>query len=234
MINLDLPLLQQLEIKNLNFEAIHMKCPQLRELSLYNLSVKSFFGMPSSIRKVRFEHGREWMPCQDVLPAESTPLLEELEILSDSPCFTDPKAFKTLCLNGKLRCLRMDFAAAHAGAFSANASWQSIPRTLQEVSLGLPLNEGIPRILEQLPNLTRLSLKHDGECCMHLDRPLDPFSDMPRLEKLELESSWNEDWMAGARMCMWTPDGLGFLGLAAKRIVQMRKRSPRRSITLVY
>ena len=236
MINLDLPLLQHLEIEDLNFEAIHLKCPQLEELWLDNLSVKSFSGTPNSIRKVHVDHGREWLPFQKVLPAHSSSSLEELVIETDAPRFTDPEAVKALCLNGKMRCLRMDSAAAHAGAFSANASWQAVPQTLQEVSLGLPLDKGIPRILEQLPNLMSLSLTHSGQCRMHLDRPLDPFLDMPRLETLELQSSWNKQLMAGMHMCMWTPLALSFLGLAARRIMQMQLQatSPGRSITLTY
>ena len=234
MIKLDLPLLQQLTIQCLNLNAIHLKCPNIGELVLYDLSVRSFSGMPNGIRKVHLDRTREWVPFQEFLPAHSTTSLEELVIVGDGPQFTDPEAVKTLCLNGKMRCLRMDSAAAHAGAFLVDASWQAAPRTLQEISLSLPLDEGIPRILEQLPNLTSLVLKHSGQCRMHLDRPLDPFIDMPKLEKLELHSSWNLDLMDGTHMCMWTPPALKLLGLAEKRIMQMRVTSPGRYITLLY
>ena len=57
IINLDLPLLQQLRIECLIFEAIHLKCPKLEELELYRVSVKSFSGMPSHIRKVHLNRG---------------------------------------------------------------------------------------------------------------------------------------------------------------------------------
>ena len=140
---------------------------------------------------------------------------------------------KALCLNGKLRCITMD-AATHAGAFSVKAAWQAVPQTLQEVYIGLPLDEGIPRILEQLPNLISLLLKHSGQCRMHLDRPLDPFLDMPRLEKLELHYSWKQTLMDGTHICMWTPLPLNFLGLADKRVMQMRAASPGRFITFIY
>ena len=235
MVKLDLPLLQQLTIECLNLEAIHLKCPQLEELMLYSLLVKSFSGMPDGVRKVHLHRTREWVPFQEFLPVHSTTSLEDLAIEHDGPGFTDAEAMKAVCLNGRLRCLKVDYAAAHAGAFSVRASWQAIPRTLQEVSLSLPLDEGIPRILEQLPNLTSLALKHSGQCRMHLDRPLDPFIDMPRLEKLELHSSWNLELMDGTRirMCMWTPLALGFLALAQKRIMQMQATSPRRSIALI-
>ena len=233
IMNLNLPLLQRLEIRWLRMNYIQVRCPQLGELVLGEMPLSSFRGMPNSIRKVSLTLHKGSAPVQEIMPLHSAMALEELTILEETNGFTDPEAVMALCLNGKLRCLRMDSPAAHAGAFSVNASWQAIPRTLQEVSLSLPLDEGIPRILEQLPNLMSLSLKHTRQCRMHLDRPLDPFLDMPKLMTLELQSSWNKDVMDGTGVCMWTPIALGFLGLAEKRIMRMQKMSPKRSITLI-
>ena len=210
ILNLDLPSLLLLTIECLNFDAINLKCPQLKNFQAARLSVKSSFAMHSS-----------------------TPL-EELTILRDCPGVMNPEAVKATCLNGRLRRLKIDTATALAGAFSVDASWQAVPQTLQKVTLALPLDEGIPRILEQLLSLTKLSLTHNKESCMHLDRSLDPFLDMPRLKKLKLQSSWNKELMDSAGMCMWTPLALNFLGLAEKRIVQMHTALPKRSVTLIY
>ncbi|CAL5222656.1 g5053 [Coccomyxa viridis] len=106
--------------------------------------------------------------------------------------------------------------------------------TLQDVSLELPLHEGIPKILEQLPILRTLSLRHNRKRLMHLDRPLDPFLDMPTLKFLELFSCLHGGVGDGSGMCLWTPAALKLLGLADQRIMQMRLAPPGRTITLRY
>ena len=155
---------------------------------------------------------------------------------------SDPDTLRRLCLNGSLKQLsitskdkRTEFDGAAAGAFSLHAPWQTVPQTLQDVCLDLPLDKGIPRILEQLVSLKELSLRHSKRTLMHLDRPLDPSLDMPKLAQLRLESSWQQISVhGGATLLSWSPAGLKLLGLAQKRISLMRMRSPRRSLTLIY
>ena len=238
VLDLTLPQLQWLSITCLNPNSIRLNCPQLGELfvgmSSHSVPVKSFSGMPNSIWKLSLSLQKGSPSLQEILPPQSTKLLEDLTIGKDILGFTDPEAMKAVCLNGKLRRLIVDSAAAHAGAFLGDASWQAVPQTLQEIVLSLPLDEGIPKILEQLLNLTRLSLKHSGTGRMHLDRPLDPFLDMPKLERLELQSPWNEKLMNGTNICMWTPPALSLLGSAQLRIMQMQDSLPRTPIALIY
>ena len=236
-INLDLPWLIQLEISFMTLKLISLNCPKLTALNLQHVDVEGLTGVPGSIHKVLLQNVQGLPPLQELMPAHSTTMLEELTILDcDGFDSTDFGAVKELCMNGKMRCLRLDDPSFHAGAFSEGALWQAIPQTLEDMALTLPLDEGIPRSLEQLSGLTTLSLTHSKSNRMHLDRPLDPFLEMPRLKKLELTSTWYSSMMAdaGAGMCIWTPPALRLLGLAEKRIRQMQNTPPGRSIDLSY
>ena len=113
------------------------------------------------------------MLLREILPAHSAELLEVLTIIEEEVDYADPETVKQLCLNGKLRCLYIE-CYVEAGAFSMDTTWQDIPKTLQSVGLCLSLYEGISLILEQLPNLEELSLMHDWEGRMHLERPFGP------------------------------------------------------------
>lgn len=241
-LSLDLPLLEWLEITEVDLGLIKLSCPKLVELVLENVLLMGFRGMPDSIQKVSLTLSDGSVPLQEIIPAHSAKSLEELLVLTNAThCegeigqgFTDPEVVKEVCLNGKLRRLVMEDVSFHAGAFSVAALWQAIPHTLEDVSLELALDEGIPRILEELINLTALCPEHAGGSCMHLDRPLDPFLDMLRLESLQLLSCWNRGLLDGTGMRMWSPPALRFLGLAEKRIRQMQLTPPGRSISLTY
>ena len=115
-----------------------------------------------------------------------------------------------------------------------DAVWQALPVTLQDVHLKLPLDEGIPRILEHLPRLKKVFLEHNRYSLMHLDRPLDPFLSMPRLEKLQLQSRSGPGIVTGGHRSLWTPLALRLLGLAEKRLRQMQRTSPERTFILIY
>lgn len=241
-LSLDLPSLEWLEITEVDLGLIELKCSKLVSLVLENVFLMGFRGMPDSIQKVSLTLSDGSVPLQEILPAHSAKSLEELLVPTNAfycateigQGFTDPEVVKEVCLNGKLRRLEMEDISFHAGAFSGAALWRAIPHTLEDVHLELSLENGIPRILEQLLNLTALCLEHAGHSCMHLDRPLDPFLDMPRLETLKLLSNWNGSLMDGTGMRMWSPPALRFLGLAEKRIRQMQLKTSGRSITLTY
>ena len=242
---LELPLLDQLELSGFGPALIRLNCPKLKELILGSVFAMSFHGMPESIQDVKLVLFDGSIPLKDILPLHSAKLLESLTIVEEPGLITDTEMIQQLCFNGKLKHLEVGsekfdeldggFDGAAAGAFSVQAPWQGIPQTLQVVILQLSLDKGIPKILEQLPNLKTLSLMHTERNCMHLDRPLNPFLDMPRLEQLRLETYWQRGYVDGAGvLCNWTPAALRLLGLAEKRLKEIRMRVPGRSITLIY
>lgn len=242
---LDLPLLERLHIFRSGASQVRLNCPKVDELILAGVALKSFSGMPSSIRIVRLSLFQGSVPLKAIFPAHSAQQLQSLSTVEDPERVTEAETIRRLCLNGKLTHLRIEWAepqnnriaaaAATAGAFSLHAPWQAVPHTLQDVFLDLCLDKGIPRILEQLLNLTSLSLRHSKGNCLHLDRPLDPFLDMPRLKQLRLESRWQPGGADGAgALRSWTPAALRLLGLAEKRLTEMRVASPGRSFTLIY
>ncbi len=240
---LDLPALELLEVYRFGASQVRLNCPKLRGLHLLGLVLTSFSGMPSRIGNVRVSLLQGSVSLEAMFSAHSAQLLESLTIQEDPEKGTDPETVRRLCLNGKLKSLKIespeamnDHASPAAGAFSLQAPWQAVPHTLQEVYLDLPLDKGIPRILEQILSLEILSLRHSKGCCMHLDRPLDPFLAMPRLRQLRLESRMQAGDANGAgALTSWSPAALRLLGLAEKRLRDMLIASPaRRSFTLIY
>ncbi len=239
---LDLPLLRGLWIMGFGPTHVKLNCPRLVGLVFHGVILKSFCGMPCSIRTVKLSLLKGSVPLTALFPPRSAKLLETLSIREDPEQLTDPDTVRRLCLNGRLKHLAIKYKeiktecdGAAAMAFSLNASWQAVPQTLQDMFLDLPLDEGIPRMLELLLSLTKLSLRHNKRTRMHLDRPLDPFLAMPRLEELRMESRWQEGNVEGrGPLLSWSPVALRFLGLAEKSIKQMRMTAPRRSITLIY
>ena len=233
VIILDLPLLRELTVGCFWSTIIRLdKCPKLQELSVCDVDISGLLRLPSSIRKVWFHLLEGSEPLEEVFPAQSTKLLEDMSI--GYFCKSkEPAIVQELCLNGKLKRLSIDAIAA-SKAFDVGALWRAVPVTLEDVTLELSLDKGIPVILEQLPRLTSLSLRHNGPHAAHLTRPLDPFLNMPMLEKLEL-SQWNDkDAVSRGTKVAWTAVALRFIGMAENRIMQMRLTPPRRSITFIY
>ena len=231
--HLHLPGLERLKVSAYGLSAIRLHCPDLAELVLDSVAVQSFIGMPSRLQKVHLLLLEQSLPVEEVLPGHSRRLLESVYLCEDHKV-AETATIKELCLNGRLKCLTIISEYGTVDAFSVDASWQAIPQTLEYLSLSLHLDKGIPLILEQLHSLEALSLRHSSveSSYMHLDRPLDPFLDMPRLDTLRLQSDW-EIYDVGDTVA-WTAAGLRYLGMAEKRIMQMRLTSPERYFTLRY
>lgn len=68
---------------------------------------------------------------------------------------------------------------------------------------------------------------------MHLDRPLDPFLDMPHFERLELVGDVDKQRQP-VNPYGWTPDGLKFLEMADKRIAERSLMPHGRKVVLDY
>ncbi len=184
--------------------------------------------MPRNIQRVRLELFRECVPFQDIFPPNSAKLLEELQLgIRQGFESTDPAMVQELCLNGELKHLKLE--SEYGGmceAFSVGATWRAVLDSLQVVHLDLPTSKGIPKILEQLVNLTTLVPWQHGSRRGHLTWSLDPFLDMFRLEHLELGRGYDAEAASRGTMCKWSPTALRFIGLAEKRIMQMRMTPP--------
>ena len=232
-ITLALPWLEELVLSAFCSTRVKLNCPRLQKLHLDYVHLMGFHGMPSSIQEMWLEVAEGSISVKDVFLAHGAKLLEKLTLGDEDFSSIDPAVVQELCLNGKLRHLSINAAASKA--FSVGASWQAVPHHLEDVTLELPLDNGIPRILEQLPRLTALRLRHSGPQPAHLDRPLNPFLEMPRLEKLKLVCcGQTRAAISRGAQCTWTPVALKFIGMAEKRIMQMRLTPPGRSITFVY
>ncbi|CAL5222954.1 g5393 [Coccomyxa viridis] len=123
-----------------------------------------------------------------------------------------------------------------------------MPSSIRGLSLSLseesvPLRELFPaHTAESLEEVMILEDEHhyaDSDtikawCLNGKLRTLDPFLSMLRLERLELQSRLGLAVRAGGRVSLWTPPALRLLGLAEKRIRQMQRTSPGRTITLIY
>ncbi len=73
----------------------------------------------------------------------------------------------------------------------------ALPISLRALELHLPLEKGLPAVLERLTNLRELTVHNTGEMPMHLDRPLNPFLDMAGLESLTFCGQSPEAWVRG-------------------------------------
>ena len=107
--------------------------------------------MPSSIQKMFLDFREEFVPLNEIFPTNSIKLLEDLYIGMDCE-ITDPSVIQDLCLNGKLK--RLNISSSASKAFSEGALWLAAPQTLQDLTLHVPPDKGIPRILEELLRLT--------------------------------------------------------------------------------
>ena len=110
--------------------------------------------------------------------------------------------------------------------------WQGLPYNLRQVTLWIPLTNGIPMVLDQLSNSERLAIHDEGAGQMHLDRSLDAFLDMSRLSKLRLYGDKHEQEDLGR----WTAAALRLLGLVDRRVLQRHKANALRTtrFSLIY
>ncbi|CAL5224603.1 g7314 [Coccomyxa viridis] len=97
------------------------------------------------------------------------------------------------------------------------------------LKLHLPLEKGLPLVLEQLTGLKTLEITDTGEGRMHLDRPLDPFLDMVLLRLLTFSGK-------AAKSLELTPDASMFLALAKKRTEEgtLKPRASGKELVLNY
>ena len=236
-VTLSLPWLQKLTIADFSHVKLSLDCPRLKDLQLIGLHpLEALDGLPRGIERVKCRDLAEGsLSIADIFQGHKLELLKDLDIDRESEAFEDPEAVKVL-----KRWLRNSMLTSFCAAcpleklVPLGGPHCELPNSLQYLWVHVPLNKGIPVVLEQLTNLRSLSIMSTTrEGLMHLDRPLDPFLDMVHLEVLNLQGQyWSADQVHSA--ISWTLDGLRLLGLASRRILQGNLLPPGRKLALTY
>ena len=222
-IQLQLPCLLRLVLHDFRGITVSLNCPQLKDVKMSNLDLlEDMSGMPDGIESLWiYGLGIGSVPLEQMLPAQG---LKDLVLLHLKECPGKATAIRKAYNPSKLRSLTADDEWLPLLPFQA--PWQDLPYNLVDLSLMLPLSDGIPLVFEQLGNLEGLEFWHVGEEQMHLNRSLDPFLDMPRLVYLGLYGDQDKKLDLGR----WTTDALRLLGLADRRIMTTHKSD----FTLIY
>ena len=189
---LHLQALEELSIRTFRTAAIMLDCPQLKSLSLSFLTLlQAFSGTPPSLEvlEITFLAGGS-SPLESVLASER---LEELTELTLTDCDGAPRNLGTCCFNSNLTSLQTD---CHLELmFPASARWPGPLSNLQHLEVAMllvtahccgvgavhkPEGANDRQVLMQPSNALRRRSKWY--------RPMDPFLDLPSLQKLELVS----------------------------------------------
>ena len=146
----------------------------------------------------------------------------------DSP--VAPQVIKQVLRKGRLTILDTNCPLEQLTPLTGPQS--TLPMSLQILNLHLPLERGIPPVLEQLSNLRGLTLIDTKQGPMHLTRNLDPFLDIKYLECLAFMGKDAADPGRAQTRFEWTQDALGFLVLARTRLHKEAQMSSRKFVLL--
>ena len=236
-IELSLPQLQKLKVLwGGRVTRLILSCPRLRSLHLKSIvPLDALQGVPLDTEVLSVKDlGGGALTLQEVFRGRRLEQLKRLVAFMDSlevyeePAM--PAAIKQAISFGKLTELQTNCPLEKL--IPLKGPQCALPSSLQYLLLWVPLEKGIPVILEQLTNLRKFSAYHSGKGPLHLNRPLDPFLDMPHFEYLELVGGV-ENWQA-VNPHGWTADGLKFLQMAEKRIAEGSLMPRGRTVVLNY
>lgn len=215
-VHLQLPELGKLTLEAFGRTAVSLHCPKLKSLKLLTVGpLGGLSGLPDGIEKLHLNGLQDGsVPVEQVLPAQGLKHLSHLGLLG---CSGEPMVIRDAYVASRL--VDLSFGHQWAPLMAFQPLWQGMPLDLKYMYLEIPLDEGIPLVLEQLSNLERLALRHVGTGPMHLIRSLDPFLDMERLFCLQLLGPM----VMEEELKCWTPAALRYSGLANRRILRKRK-----------
>lgn len=236
-IELSLPQLESLTKARFMHASVSLSCPRLQSLELESLRpLEALEGIPQGITRVWLKGlERVSLPLEDLFRGHRLEQFTSLGVLVRPGSYEDPadlEFIRQLFRGGRLEILRTDCPLEKLMAPLGGAVCP-LSISLQSLTLDLPLERGIPVVLEQLTNLRSLVAIDTGAGPVHLDRPLDPFLDMTHLRALVLGGkAWGPPLTGQSHG--WTPDALKFLGLASRRILDGSLMPGGRKVTLVY
>ena len=167
--------------------SILLGCPFLEVLGLIGLyPLQALQGIPQDIGKVALTSlGEGSISPQEVFAGQELEDLRVLVIVGWGHIYQDSEALevvKQVFRNGRLLSLTTDYPLEKLTPLQGSEC--ALPISLRVLELHLPLERGVPVILERLTNLRKLTVYHIGEGPMHLDRPLDPFLNMAGFKRL--------------------------------------------------
>ena len=168
----------------------------------------------------------------DIFGWQELEYVERLFIVGWPHIYQDSEALeivKRAFRNGSLRHFKTDYPLEKLTPLHGPGC--ALPISLRVLELHLPLEKGLPKVLEQLTNLRKLTLHHIGEGPMHLDRSLDPFLNMTGFKTLIFSSRYKRQ---GAGPLEFTPNASKFLELASKRIEEGNLLPYGRDVVLKY
>ena len=217
--HLQLPQLTKLSFVNLDSTTISLNCPLVKSLKLVCLGpLQEMSRLPDGLETLRLiQLAGGSVPLEQMLPVQG---LKHLSHLGLQDCPGEASAVREAYIPSNLTSLDI-YSEAWAQLLPSQPPWQALPCNLKRLSVKLPLDDGIPLVLEQLSNLEFLNLSHVGTGPMHLTQPLDPFLEMASLTRLSFSGDKDEPLELGK----WTPAARRLLGLAERRALHMPQKA---------
>lgn len=227
--SLHLPMLEKLSISRFIDVTVELQGPHLKSLSLVDLyPLQALSGMPMNLEQVEVgdvQNGS--VRLESIFRSQKLEKLKSLDMMRTGS-FADPGSVGPCCFSSNLTKLTTDCDVENL--FSTKAPWSGLPSNLQQLEVHTSLKHGIPMVLEQLTSLRGLSIRSvPFKSLMHLDRPLDPFLDLPSIESLHFRGD-----LPFYGYSTWSAPALVLLGQAEKRIADMQRVPGGRSIKLRY
>ena len=227
--SLQLPMLEKLSISRFIDVTIELQCPHLKSLSLVDLyPLQALSGMPLNLEQLEvgdLQNGS--VRLESIFRSQKLEKLKSLDMMRIGS-FAHPGSVWPYCFSSSLTRLTTDCDIEKL--FPIKAPWSGLPSKLQQLEVHTSLKHGIPMVLEQLTSLRVLSIRSvPFKSLMHLDRPLDPFLDLPSIESLHIRGD-----LPFYGYSTWSAPALVLLGQAEKRIADMQRVSGGRSIKLRY
>ena len=223
-VQLSLPQLQNLRISAVQHAWLTLMCPQLKSLQVTNnIPLETIDGIPDGIEDLSLLSlltSRDCSGClHDIFWGRRLEQLRSLDVLLSPRSYDSPVAsqvIKQVLREGKLTTFMTNCPLEQLTSLTGPQC--ALPISLQVLGLHLPLDKGIPVVLEQLTNLRSLNVIDTEWGTMHLNRCLDPpFLNMKHLGCLSCMGKPAYSECAHMRY-EWTPEALEFLMLARARL----------------
>ena len=223
-VELSLPQLKELEMVAVQHAWITLRCPQLKTLRvIHNIPLESIHGIPDGLEDLCLASALSSSDCSamlhEIFCGQRLEQLRSLHVTMSPQSYESSVAsqvIKQVLRKGRLTTLETNCPLEQLTPLTGPQF--ALPTSLQLLHLHLPLERGIPLVLEQLTNLRGLDLEDTKKGPMHLTRSLDPFLDMKHLDWLSFEGKRIAGPEKAQTRFEWTQEALGFLALARTRL----------------